>query len=57
MHTHKHKHTHAHTNTVMNPPEPAVATYAIQYISVRAWGIPAVLAGFVSIGTYRGFKV
>jgi len=42
---------------VMKTPEPAVAEYAMQYIAVRAWGIPAVLAGFVAIGTYRGFKV
>lgn len=42
---------------VMSPPEPAVAMYATQYIGVRAFGIPAVLAGFVAIGTYRGFKV
>eukprot|EP00983_Pelagomonas_calceolata_P126427 1161302-Pelagomonas_calceolata.AAC.4 len=41
----------------MKPPESAVTHYAIEYIGVRAWGIPAVLAGFVAIGTYRGFKV
>ncbi|KAF5829359.1 hypothetical protein DUNSADRAFT_16193 [Dunaliella salina] len=42
--------------SMMKPPESAVTHYAIEYIGVRAWGIPAVLAGFVSIGTYRGFK-
>jgi Na+-driven multidrug efflux pump len=41
----------------MNPPEPAVAKYATEYIGIRAWGLLAALLGFVATGTYRGFKV
>lgn len=37
----------------LNPPEPQVYTYAVQYITVRSWGILAAMLGFVASGTYR----
>ncbi|KAG2500414.1 hypothetical protein HYH03_001984 [Edaphochlamys debaryana] len=40
----------------MNPPEAAVAAYAVDFIRVRALGVPAVLLGFVATGVFRGFK-
>ncbi|PNW83980.1 hypothetical protein CHLRE_04g213150v5 [Chlamydomonas reinhardtii] len=40
----------------LNPPEAAVAAYAIDYIKVRSLGIPAALLGFVATGVFRGFK-
>eukprot|EP00882_Tetradesmus_deserticola_P004741 GHRQ01004996.1.p1 GENE.GHRQ01004996.1~~GHRQ01004996.1.p1 ORF type:complete len:364 (+),score=144.71 GHRQ01004996.1:1474-2565(+) len=40
----------------LRPPEPEVYTYAVQYITVRSWGILAAMLGFVASGTYRGVK-
>uniref|UniRef100_A0A383W375 Protein DETOXIFICATION n=1 Tax=Tetradesmus obliquus TaxID=3088 RepID=A0A383W375_TETOB len=40
----------------LNPPEPEVSAYAVQYITVRSWGILAAMLGFVASGTYRGVK-
>jgi hypothetical protein len=37
----------------LNPPEAEVYTYAVQYITVRSWGILAAMLGFVASGTYR----
>lgn len=43
-------------SAAMKPPEANVATYAVQYITVRSWGIMAAMLGFVASGTYRGVK-
>lgn len=43
-------------HTALKPPEAEVTQYAVQYISVRSWGILAAMLGFVASGTYRGVK-
>lgn len=40
----------------MKPAEPEVARYAIEFMSVRAFGICATLMSFVANGVYRGLK-
>ncbi|PNH09968.1 MATE efflux family protein 1 [Tetrabaena socialis] len=40
----------------LNPPEAAVAAFAVDYIRIRCLGIPLVLLGFVCTGVFRGFK-
>lgn len=40
----------------LNPKEPEVFTYAVEYIKVRSWGIMAAMLGFVASGSYRGIK-
>jgi hypothetical protein len=41
----------------MAPPEPAVVSYATEYVRIRAFGVFVALIGFVATGTYRGIKV
>jgi Na+-driven multidrug efflux pump len=40
----------------LNPKEPQVFAYAVEYIRIRSWGIMAAMLGFVASGTYRGIK-
>lgn len=40
----------------LRPPEASVATYAVQYINARSWGVVPVLLGFACTGVYRGLK-
>jgi Na+-driven multidrug efflux pump len=53
--THLH-HFARHAPTDLNPPEPAVAMYATQFIKVRALGIAPALVGYVAIAVFRGHK-
>jgi hypothetical protein len=40
----------------LNPKEPEVFAYAVEYIKIRSWGIMAAMLGFVASGSYRGIK-
>ncbi len=40
----------------LNPKEPQVFAYAVEYIKIRSWGIMAAMLGFVASGSYRGIK-
>lgn len=40
----------------LQPPEPAVAAGAIQFIRVRALGLIPALLGYVAVGVLRGHK-